>query len=426
MEEKQNFTRTIAFWLVLLGLISIVAAVYYFRSQNEFVESSAVVKGDELEKPIEVKKRFGIAKNSYTIKSVKIKTNEFFSDLLMAEGVPYNRIDSLLKVGDSVFDVKRMKAGKKFFFFQSKDTSKTTHYAVYEDNAIDYFVFGLKDSLFVRHGQNEVEYRTTTAHGVIESSLWNSMAAQHLNPYLSIHLSEIFAWSIDFFGIQKKDNYQVIFEESFVNDSSIGIHKVLAARFENAGHDYYAFYFEKDSVADYFDEEGGSMRRTFLKAPLKYSRVSSRFTNSRYHPVLKIRRPHHGVDYAAPRGTPVHAIGDGKVIKKGWAGGGGRAVKIKHNGTYTTQYMHLSKYANIKVGDFVKQGQLIGYVGSSGLSTGPHLDFRFYINGKAVDPLKVKSPPAEPLDSIYLDTFNIYVNKVKAELLELKMSDTLN
>ena len=418
--------KTLTFWSVLLGIVLIIVAILYFRSQSESVESDVVVKGEEAKETIEVKKRFGIAVNSYTIKTVKIKTNEFFSDLLMAEGIPYNRIDSLLKVGDSIFDVKRMKAGKKFFFFQTKDTSKITHYAVYEDNAIDYFVFGLQDSLFVLHGQNEVVYRRTTAQGVIESSLWNSMAAQNLNPYLSIHLSEIFAWSVDFFGIQKQDNYQVVFEESFVNDSSIGIHKVLAARFENTGHAYYAFYFEKDSVADYFDEEGGSMRRTFLKAPLKYSRVSSKFSNSRYHPVLKIRRPHHGVDYAAPRGTPVHAIGDGKVIKKAWSGGGGRAVKIKHNGTYTTQYMHLSKYANIKVGDFVKQGQLIGYVGSSGLATGPHLDFRFYVNGKAVDPLKVKSPPAEPLDSIYLDTFNLYVNKVKAELLELKIGDSIS
>jgi murein DD-endopeptidase MepM/ murein hydrolase activator NlpD len=424
MEERKNFTKTIAFWSVLLGLVFIVAGVFYFRTQNSSLKEE-VVEEKKIEKEIKVEKRFGIPIENYTIKEVKIKKNKFFSDLLMAKGVPYIRIDSLVKLGDSIFDVTRMKAGKRFFFFQTKDTSEIVHYAVYEDNAIDYFVFGLKDSLFVKHGQNEVEYRRTTAQGVIESSLWNSMAAQNLNPYLSIHLSEIFAWSIDFFGIQKQDNYQVIFEESFVNDSSIGIHKVLAARFENAGHDFFAFYFEKDSISDYFDDEGGSMRRTFLKAPLKYSRVSSRFTNSRYHPVLKIRRPHHGVDYAAPRGTPVHAIGDGKVIKRGWSGGGGRAVKIKHNGTYTTQYMHLSKYANIKVGDYVKQGQLIGYVGSSGLSTGPHLDFRFYVNGKAVDPLKVKSPPAEPLDSIYLDTFNLYVDKTKTELLNLIVKDSL-
>jgi murein DD-endopeptidase MepM/ murein hydrolase activator NlpD len=168
---------------------------------------------------------------------------------------------------------------------------------------------------------------------------------------------------------------------------------------KHSGKDFFAIPFEQDSSLSFFDEEGNSLRKTFLKAPLKFSRISSRFSNSRLHPVLKIRRPHHGVDYAAPTGTPVYSVGDGKIIAKAWdKKGGGNYIKIKHNGTYTTGYLHLNGFAKgIKVGDFVKQGDLIGYVGKTGLATGPHLDFRFYRNGKPVDPLKVDAPPVEPI-----------------------------
>jgi murein DD-endopeptidase MepM/ murein hydrolase activator NlpD len=419
MQDKKNIFRSVPFWVTIAGILLILSGIYHFRQQNTRLDSKVSKPNDTIQQ-MPVITKFGIPVQDYRIQKVKIKKNSFFSDIFMAKGIPYSRIDSLVKLGDSIFDVRRMVAGKNIYFFQTNDSLHKTEYAVYQDNAIEYYVFGMKDSLFVHKQRNKVEYRRNTAQGEIESSLWNSMAVQGLNPYLSIHLSEIFAWSIDFFGIQKGDNYQVIYEETYVNDSSIGIHKVLAARFENAGHEYYSFHFKKDSIEDYFDEMGGSMRRTFLKAPLKYSRISSRFSNSRLHPVLKIRRPHHGVDYAAPRGTPVFAIGDGKIIKRAWSGGGGRAIKIKHNGTYTTVYMHLSRYGKFKVGDYVKQGDLIGYVGSSGLATGPHLDFRFYINGKAVDPLKVKSPPAKPLDSIYLDEYYQYVEKLKTQLLNLR------
>jgi murein DD-endopeptidase MepM/ murein hydrolase activator NlpD len=195
----------------------------------------------------------------------------------------------------------------------------------------------------------------------------------------------------------------VIYEDLVVEGRSIGIGNILAALFHHEDRDYYAFYFVQDSIGDYFDEQSNSLRREFLKAPLKFSRISSRFSNSRYHPVLKIRRPHHGVDYAAPTGTPVQTIGDGKVIEMAYQkGGGGKYLKIKHNSVYTTTYMHLQGFAKgIREGVRVKQGDVIGYVGSTGLSTGPHLDFRVYKNGSAVDPLKMESPPAEPVKAIY-------------------------
>ena len=198
--------------------------------------------------------------------------------------------------------------------------------------------------------------------------------------------------------------------------------KIKASLFHHDGEDIYAFYFEQNGSGDYFDEKGNSLERTFLKAPLKYTRISSRFSNSRYHPVLKIRRPHHGVDYAAPEGTPVHSVGDGVIIKKGYQRrGGGNYLKIRHNSTYVTTYMHLHGFAKgMKVGKHVKQGELIGYVGHTGLATGPHLDFRYFKNGTAVDPLKVKSPPAKPVDEQYRPAFDSVVQHYTAILDTIK------
>jgi len=254
----------------------------------------------------------------------------------------------------------------------------------------------------------------TSNYGTIQSSLWNTMVEQETDPNLANELSEIYAWTIDFFGIQEGDNYKVLYEELYVDDQYIGLGRVIAASIRHYDKDYYAYNFLQDTVWDFFDEEGGSMRRTFLKSPLRYKRISSRYSHSRYHPILKIRRPHRGVDYAAALGTPVHAIGEGVVTFAGWKGQGGRTVKIKHNGTYSTAYLHLNGYGEgIKKGVHVKQGQVIGYVGKSGLATGPHLDFRFYRNGQPIDPLKVESPPAKPVDSIYMDDYFIYRDSLR-------------
>ena len=204
----------------------------------------------------------------------------------------------------------------------------------------------------------------------------------------------------------------------FIDGESIGIGDVLAANFNHIGSDNYAFYFEQNDEWDYFDDNAQSLQRTFLKAPLRFRRISSKFSYSRMHPVLKIRRPHTGVDYAADRGTPVYTIGDGIVKEKGYdRKGGGNYVKVKHNGTYTSVYMHLHGFAKgITTGKKVKQGDLIGYVGSTGLATGPHLDFRIYRNGKAMDPLKVESPPAKPIDTAYLDRFHHFKDSLLIEI----------
>jgi murein DD-endopeptidase MepM/ murein hydrolase activator NlpD len=400
--------------LIAFGLLIIyIASLRENSPGNEL----AVIEKDAQPEP---EMEYGIIVDSLIIYKDKVKRNQYLSDILLKYGVDYGKIDQLAKRSKKVFDVRKIKAGNKYTVLCNNDSLQKALFFIYESSPTSYVVFDLGDSVHVHIGEKEIEIKRQTTSGIIESSLWNAMVANNTDPNLANELSDIYAWTIDFFGIQKGDNYKVIYEELYVEGEPIGIGKIDAALFHHAGHDYYAFYFVQDSVGDYFDEEANSLRKTFLKAPLRYKRISSRFSNSRLHPVLKIRRPHHGVDYAAAIGTPVHAVGDGVVIKAGRSGGAGRMVKIKHNGTYSTAYLHLSKYGKgIKKGVHVKQGQVIGYVGQSGLATGPHLDFRFYRNGKAIDPLKVKSPPAKPVDSTNLEQYKKTVNKYLSELNDI-------
>lgn len=236
---------------------------------------------------------------------------------------------------------------------------------------------------------------------------------------MSIELSEIYAWSIDFFGLQKHDHFSVIYDEQYVDTIPIGIGHIYSVLFNHQQKDFYATSFMQDEQLSFFDENGESLQRAFLKAPLRFNRISSRFSGSRLHPVLKIRRPHYGIDYAAPSGTPVFAVGDGTVIEKKYTKQGGNTLKIKHNSVYTTGYLHLSNFAKgIRQGTRVKQGQLIGYVGSTGLATGPHLDFRFWKNNSPVDPLKVESPTVEPIKKINQQKYDSIKTEMTYQLHE--------
>ena len=326
--------------------------------------------------------------------------NENLSDLLSERGVSLQLIHQLAANCSSVFDLRKMKAGDKFVAFYSTDSTRILKYLAYENNAKNYCVFDFtKDIAKITTGKKEVVVKSMTASGTIKSSLWNAMKENKLNPVLAVELSEIYAWTIDFFGIQKGDRFTVLYDEEFIGNESIGIGKIHSASFTQGGKVFFAVRFSQQDGDNYFDENGNSLRKSFLKAPLKFSHISSRFSSSRMHPVLRIRRPHYGVDYAAPTGTPVHSIGEGTITQKGFQGsGGGNYLRIRHNSVYETTYMHLSRFAaGIHPGSRVSQGQLIGYVGSTGLATGPHLDFRVFMMGSPVDPLKVKAPPAEPV-----------------------------
>ncbi|MCL1821651.1 MAG: peptidoglycan DD-metalloendopeptidase family protein [Prolixibacteraceae bacterium] len=352
---------------------------------------------------------FGIPADSFNIVGGKIQPNQNLGSLLATFGVSMAKIDKLARNSVEVFDVRKIRAGNDYYILQRRDSSNTAHYFVYEtNNKINYYVFDLTDSLHCIPGQRDVTIISKTAWGVIESSLWNSLKNNNLNMNLADELSRIYAWSIDFFGIQKGDRFRLYYDEKFVDSLSVGIEAIYAVEFEHMNKPFFAYRYEQDSISDYFDNEGQSLRKAFLKAPLTYSRISSHFSDGRLHPILKIRRPHHGVDYAAPAGTPVVSIGEGVVQTRAYqAGGAGNYVRIKHNSVYTTAYMHLKSFApGITQGSRVKQGQEIGYVGSTGLSTGPHLDFRVYKNGTPIDPLSMESPPSEPVKPENMQSFH--------------------
>jgi murein DD-endopeptidase MepM/ murein hydrolase activator NlpD len=259
--------------------------------------------------------------------------------------------------------------------------------------------FDLQDNYRAKREQKPVEWREAEVAGRVNSSLWIALEESDASPQLAVIMSQIFGWSIDFFGIQRGDEFRIIYSREHVEDTPLNNYRIEAASFTTADTTIYAIPFTQDGEELFYNNNGNSLEGAFLKAPLDFYRISSKFSNSRFHPVLKRYRAHHGVDYAAPVGTPVYAIGSGKVIKKAYqANGGGYYLKIRHNSTYVTTYMHLSRYAKgLKEGDYVKQKQVIGYVGSTGISTGPHLDFRVHENGKPINPLTIKSQHKKPI-----------------------------
>jgi murein DD-endopeptidase MepM/ murein hydrolase activator NlpD len=344
-----------------------------------------------------------------------VKKNQSLSEILSGYNVSNRKIDDIAHRSVGVLDPRKIRYGNKYSVFISKDSLKKMEYFVYESSLVEFYVIDLHDSIRIFRSEKQITSLKKIASGKIRSSLWNAMTDNSVDPILAVDLSEIYAWSIDFFGIQKGDYFKVIYDEQYVDTNYTGIGKIYCAVFNHMGKDYYAVPFTEDGKESWFDEWGNSLRKAFLKSPLKFSRISSRFSSSRLHPIFKIRRPHFGIDYAAPAGTPVHSIGDGKVVKAERSGGAGKMIRIRHNSIYSTAYLHLSGYAKgIILGRHVNQGDIIGYVGSTGLSTGPHLDFRFYKFDSPVDPLKVEAPSVEPVRKDNMDTFNL----VKDDLIE--------
>lgn len=343
--------------------------------------------------------RYGLPIEYFSIQHDTVAPRQTLAELLMDYGLTASKVYALTSsCPDSIFDVRKVRAGQPCALLSDMDSMATPRYFIYEMNAKEYAVFDLVADRVTR-GVHPSEWRERVCGGIVESSLWNAMVSNNASPQLAVLLSHIFGWTIDFFGIQKGDEFRLIYEQEYVEERPIGNFRICGASFLASDSLYYAIPFVQEGEELYYNEKGNSLEGAFLKAPLDYYRISSRFTNNRYHPVLKRYRAHHGVDYAAPTGTPVYAIGSGKVIDKGFqANGGGNYVKIRHNSTYTSTYMHLSHFAKgLKVGDMVAQKEVIGYVGSTGLSTGPHLDFRVYENGKPINPLTIKSQPKKPV-----------------------------
>jgi len=418
-QKFQRLKRILIWTLSFIVLLQIAYFIFDYYETKRIMEE--LTKQEEIKKPEPVM-LFNIPVDSFTVVPGQIRSGQNLSDILVKQGISMTKVDEVSKKSILTFDVRKMKVNNPYYFFMNKTQPAKVEYFIYEINPVDYVVYDLSDSLRIYKEKKPIITQIKTASGVITSSLWNTMKAQALDPNLAMSLSDIYAWSIDFYGLQKGDKFRVIYEENFVSGKTIGIGQIFAAQFVHAKEDFYAFKFTQNNEDSYFDDKGKSLKKAFLKAPLKFSRISSQFSNARFHPVLKIYRPHHGVDYAAPTGTPVQSIGDGTVVAKAYqAAGGGNYLKIKHNSAYTTSYMHLSKYgAGITNGVRVKQGQIIGYVGTTGLSSGPHLDFRVFLNGTPVNPLTIKSPPTEPVAERYMKDYTVHRDSMMTKLTKIK------
>lgn len=412
-------TKKIKFLTGFLVLItfSFVIVGYVHNDKNEALPQ----KKDQLEgkkpKP-KIKKeelKYGFSTSTYDFKDHEIKRNENLSDILLNINIPYQKIHQIALKSKDVFDVKQMRAGNKCCLLTSKDSSEK--FFVYEKDPVNYVVFDLNDSVKIYQAKKKVKTKIRKVSGVITSSLYETLQEKDISPLLAIELSEVYAWAIDFYRIQKNDKFKVIYEEKYVDGKFAGLGKIISSVFNHYGNDFYAFYFKQNDKGDYFDEDANSLRKQFLKAPLKYTRISSHYTLRRFHPVQKRFKAHLGTDYAAPTGTPIRSVGDGVVTHATYGRFNGNYVKIRHNSVYTTQYLHMSKIkSGIRPGVKVKQGEVIGFVGSTGLATGPHLCFRFWKNGKQVDPFKQKIPPAKPVDKENLDAFYATMKNYKDSL----------
>lgn len=368
---------------------------------------------------------YGIDIEGYTIENDTVRMGETVGGILGRRGISAVMVDRLDKAAKEVFPLRQIRADNAYTTFTRSYTDSlgehsVVDYVVYHRNAIDYVVFGfVGDSVTVECGARPVDIVRNTCRATINSSLWGTIMEKDLPYALAAEFEDIYQWTVDFFGIQPGDSFAVIYDEKFVDSTSVGIGRIWGAEFNHNGKQYYAIpYAQEEGKLRYWEANGESLRKQFLKAPLKYTRISSKFSKSRFHPVHKVYRPHHGVDYAAPSGTPVHSVADGTVVFKGWdRGGGGNTLKIKHAGSLETGYLHLKGFAKgIKVGSRVSQGQLIGYVGSTGSSTGPHLDFRIKKNGTPIDPLKMPQEPAEPIAEAHKARFEAIRDRVIAEL----------
>jgi murein DD-endopeptidase MepM/ murein hydrolase activator NlpD len=345
----------------------------------------------------------------------KVKSGQFFSTLMTGLGLNAQEAYDLTMACDTVFDVKNLRVGNEYKAYYDGQILK---YVLYRQDRTSDILFECQTPYKVSKVTRPVTVRKRYADVTINSSLWNDMRAAGASPLIILSLSDIYAWTVDFFGLQKGDRFRVLYEEKVCDGEVIAIDTVRYAIFSHNGKDLpMVMYDQKDGGNIWWNEKGESMRKAFLKAPLKFSRISSGFSYARRHPVTRRVQPHTGIDYAAPKGTPVMSIGDGVVTSKKYEGAGGNTVRIRHNSVYSTAYLHLSGYAKgLKVGQRVRQGEVIGYVGSTGRSTGPHLDFRVWKNGSPINPLKMESPPAEPLKKENLEDFELVHKKYRAQV----------
>lgn len=383
----------------------------------------------EIEEPTEpiiveepTRLEYGYVLNDFEVVRDTIERGDTFGDILDRNGVSQNKIFDVATTFKDSFDVRKLVVGKPYVLLNSKDSLNTTQVFIYEKNRVEYVAIDLRGSISVSNEEKPVTFVEKEASGIITSSLSQTMAENNLSPYMSDRLATIYAWTVNFFHLQEGDNFKVVYTQKYINDTiPAGLHEIKAAYFQHRGKPLYAFNFAPktdttNTVADFYDEEANNLRRAFLKAPVKFSRISSRYNLKRRIAYYGYKvRPHKGTDFAAPVGTEILATADGVVTKSERRGGNGNYVKIRHNGTYETQYLHMKSRA-VRVGDYVRQGEVIGWVGMTGNTGGPHVCYRFWKNGRQVDPFKQDLPASKPLDAAYHQLYFAEMGPLKDQL----------
>ena len=395
-----------------------------------FLISCSKAEKKEVQKKVEEKiiTEFGYTLNNYNVKKSKVKNGDSFGSILERNNLYYPQIYNIVQKVKKVYDIRKINIGKPYTILSSKDSLNKHLVFIYQPNKIDYVVVSLTDSLWAEKKSKAVKIKEFEAEGIITSSLSETMEKQKLSPLLSNELSEIYAWTIDFFRLEKGDNFKIIYSAKYIDDSIyVGLNRIHSAFFEHRGKPFYAIEFETDpkrGIVEYFDENGKNLRRAFLRSPVQFSRVSSRYNLKRRIAYYGYRiRPHKGTDFAAAVGTPIRATASGTVTKSSYTRSNGNYVKIKHNGTYSTQYLHMDK-RGVKVGQFVKQGDYIGTVGMTGNTSGPHVCYRFWKNGRQVDPLKQKLPEAKPISKELKERYMVHMDPIKKQLDAIKSNVT--
>ena len=364
-------------------------------------------------------KQFGYILNNYHVVKDTVNSGDSFGTILEKNNLFYPQIYNIVQKAKQVYDVRKINIGKPYTILFSKDSLRTPELFIYQPNPIEYILVSLNDSLWAEKKAKAVKLVEFEAEGTITSSLSETMEEKKLSPLLSNELSEIYAWTIDFFRLEKGDNFKIIYTGKYVDDSIyVGLNRIHSAYFEHRKKPFYAIEFETDpkrGIFEYFDEKGKNLRRAFLRSPVQFSRISSRYNLRRKIAYYGRVRPHLGTDFAAPVGTEIRATASGTVVKSGYTRGNGNYVTIKHNATYSTQYLHMKK-RGVKRGQFVRQGDYIGTVGMTGNTSGPHVCYRFWKNGRQVDPLKTKLPEANPISKNLKDKYLTYMKPVKQQL----------
>lgn len=408
--------------VLALGSITLVdrASLAYFR-EGDFEKDTVQRVEKEIEKPIIL---YGMTVNRLHVAEDIVRRDQRFVDLISGYRISPVAYQQLHQVPRAVFDFRKIATHKKYTLIAEQDSARTLRALVYETNPIDYYIFHFTDSLHIEAHHRPVEIREREAAGVIGSTLAETIEVNGIAAEVTNKFVDIFAWQIDFQRLQRGDRFKLWYEEQVVEGKSIGIGRILGIFFEHAGQSLYAIPFEQGNGIDYFDYEGNSLRKALLKYPIEFTRISSRFNPRRFHPIARVFRAHKGTDLAAPTGTPIRSVGDGTVLEAHYNGNNGNFVRIRHNSTYTTQYLHMSRIASgLHPGDRVAQGEIIGYVGSTGLATGPHLCYRFWKNGVQVDALRVELPPSQPVRPEFFSAFEAERSRVIRRLERIHLPE---